>query len=254
MKNFLLSLILSVFGATVLAAVNVPFVPAFCVGMGLNVVTSFVPAVRNVAALRLFTAPGGVGVAFQFNLTYIPEFLFYNHAGAQLTQLRVETQEDGVLLDLPAAGLTAMNGFQKIGAQVTNDCFLRLADGHIPGRNVTISGITAAVGAINIFGCSDNIGVAPMKSYTAQILALQPTKFTKFSALVIPTMATATDYVQVKFSDGHSQRFEIEDLQTLSSFYNQVQGIILNNTMSYIQEAEFVCAAATPVYVLNVKI
>lgn len=199
-----------------------------------------------------FTAPGGVGTPFTFNMTYLPEFLSYNHGGNQLTSLRVETQEDGVLHDWTAAGLNAMNGFMKVGAQTANDVMLRIADGEIRPKNVTISGVTSAVGAVPFYVCSDNVGIVPFKSSNAAILALNPTKFEKFTALFIPTMATGTDYAEVTFDDGHVQRFEIEDLRRLSSQYQQVEGIILNNVNGYIKQAVVRCAAATPAYILSV--
>lgn len=201
--------------------------------------------------MLIFTAPGGVGTAFTFNMTYLPEFIRYV-AATQLTSLRVETQEDGVLHDWTAAGLNAMNGFMKVGAQAANSFQFRLADGELRPKNVTISGVTAAAGAIPFYVCSDNKGTVPFKSSNAAILALNPTLFEKFTALFIPTMATGTDYAEITFDDGHTQRFEIEDLTSLASVYQQVEGIIINNVNGYIKKAVIRCAAATPAYILSV--
>jgi len=221
--------------------------------LGIFAVNQFIPETHGISyALLIFTAPGGVGTPFTFNMTYLPEFLSYNHGGNQLTALRVETQEDGVLHDWTLAGLNAMNGFMKVGTQTANDVNLRLADGEIRGKNVTISGVTSAVGAVGIFVCSDNIGTVPFKSSNANILSLNPTTFEKFTALFVPTMATATDYAEVTFSDGHTQRFEMEDLRRLSSAYQQVEGIIINNVNGYIKKAIVRTAAATPAYILSV--
>lgn len=223
------------------------------VAVSIMTINAIVPHAEGISyALLIFTAPGGVGTPFTFNMTYLPEFLSFNHGGNQLTSLRVETQEDGVLHDWTLAGLNAMNGFMKPGTQTANDVNLRLADGEIRGKNVTISGVTSAVGAIGIYVCSDNIGTVPFKSSNANILALNPTTFEKFTALFVPTMATATDYAEVTFSDGHTQRFEMEDLRRLSSAYQQVEGIIVNNVNGYIKKAIIRCAAATPAYILSV--
>lgn len=200
------------------------------------------------------TAAGGIGVAFSWNMTYVPEFIFYNHAGAQLTSMRVSTQEDGVIADFTGAMLTAVTGFMKMGAVTANDISVRLADGNIKGKNVTISGVTSAVGAISFFGCGDNKGTSLFKWSQAAILAGNATEFKKFTAIWAPTMATATDYADVSFADGHQERFEIEDLQHLSSQYQEVQGIILNNVDGTIQKAVFRCAAATPAYILSVLV
>lgn len=205
-------------------------------------------------ALLIFTAPGGIGTPFAFNMTYLPEFLTFNHGGNQLTSLRVETQEDGVLHDWTAAGLNAMNGFMKVGTQTANDVFLRLADGELRPKNVTISGVTSAAGAIGFYVASDNKGTAAFKSSNAAILALNPTLFEKFTALFIPAMATATDYAEITFDDGHVQRFEMEDLRRLSSQYQQVEGIIINNVDGYMKRVLVRCAAQTPAYILAVHI
>jgi len=136
--------------------------------------------------MLIFTAPGGVATPFSFNMTYLPEFLHYNPAAAPLTSLRVETQEDGVLDDWTAAGIAAQNAFMFVGAVTANDVILRLADGELRPKNVTISGVTSAAGAINFYVASDNKGTAAFKSSNAAILALNPTTFEKFTALFIP--------------------------------------------------------------------
>lgn len=202
--------------------------------------------------MLIFTAPGGVGTPFTFNTTYLPEFLTFNHGGNQLTSLRVETQEDGVLHDWTTAGLNAMNGFMKVGAMTANDVQLRLSDGELRPKNVTISGVTSAVGAVSMYVASDNVGTVPFKSSNAAILALNPTLFEKFTALFIPTMATATDYAEITYDDGHVQRWEMEDIRRASSAFQQVEGIIINNVNGYIKKAVVRCAAATPAYILSV--
>ena len=220
---------------------------------GIFTVQQFFPEVDNITyGLLIFTAPGGVGTPFTWNMTYLPEFLSFNHGGNQLTSLRIETQEDGVLHDWTLAGLNAMNGFMKVGTQTANDVNLRIADGEIRPKNVTISGVTSAVGAVSFYVCSDNLGIVPFKSSNANVLALNPTVFEKFTALFLPTMATVTDYAEVTFNDGHTQRFEMEDLRRLSSAYQQVEGIIINNVNGYIKKAIIRTAAATPAYILSV--
>lgn len=200
--------------------------------------------------MLLYTSPA-VAATYQFNLTFIPEFLTWNDAGAPITLLRVETQEDGVLTDLNAAGLAAVNGYMKPGAQAANQMHVRLADGHIAGKNVTVTVTIAAAAAVAFFGSSDNIGVSAFQYKNAAILALNPTTFEKFTAIFTPAMAAATDRVEVEFLDGHQQTFAVADLIAISSMYQEVQAIILNNVLSYIKKATYVCAAATPAYVLS---
>lgn len=220
----------------------------------VQVATGAIPLIDPgvIGGMLIFTAPGGIATPFAFNMTYLPEFLTFNHGGNQLTSLRVETQEDGVLHDWTAAGLNAMNGFMKIGALTANDIQLRLADGELRPKNVTISGVTSAVGAIAFYVASDNKGISAFKSSNAAILALNPTNFEKFTALFIPAMATATDYAEITYDDGHVQRWEMEDLRRASSTYQQVEGIIVNNIDGKIKRAQVRCAAATPCYILSV--
>ncbi len=203
--------------------------------------------------MLLYTSPA-VAATYQFNLTFIPEWLTWNDAGAPITLFRVETQEDGVLIDMNAAALAAMNGFMKLGAQAANQYFIRCADGHIEKKNVTVTVTTAAAAAIAFFGGSDNIGTIPYQVKNAAILALNPTEFMDFTAIFIPTLAAATDRVEVEYKDGHKQTLAVADLTAIAGLFQEVQGVILNNIQSYIHKATIVAAAATPAYILSVKL
>jgi hypothetical protein len=233
--------------------VTLAFFYAISVIATASVFGSLIPA-GVTGAMLIFTAPGGIATPFTFNMTYLPEFLVYNPGANPLTSLRVETQEDGVLHDWNAAAIAAMNGFMKVGTQTANDVNLRLADGELKPKNVTVSGVTSAAGAVNFYASSDNKGTIPFKSSNAAILALNPTTFEKFTALFIPALATLTDYAEIEFSDGHQQRFEMEELRNLSSNYQQVPGVIINNVNGYIKKVVVRTAAATPAYILSVNI
>lgn len=240
---------------TLLAGVlfNVVFGLPVVAGAAISGALSFVPMPGGVTAYSiLFTAPGGIGTAFQANLIGLPQFLTWNDAGNPINFLRVETKEDGVLFDLNAAGLAAVNGFAVLGAQAANQITLRLANGILRNRNVTISGTTSAAGAINFFGASDAYGSYPFKFANAAILALNPTSFQNFTAIFTPTMATATDTATVVYASGHKQIWQIEDIAAVSAFYQEVPAIVINNMNAYIHSVEYVCAAATPAYVMSV--
>ncbi|MEA2065624.1 MAG: hypothetical protein U9O65_00755, partial [Thermotogota bacterium] len=119
-------------------------------------------------------------------MTYLPEFISWNDGGNPINNLRIETKEDGVLHDWSADCIAAMNGWRHTGALAANDVFMRIANGKILERTVTISGQTSAVGAINFFVFSRNMGDIPYQTKTAQVLALQPTEFKDFAALFVP--------------------------------------------------------------------
>jgi len=203
--------------------------------------------------MLLYTSPA-VAATYQFNLSFLPEWLTWNDAAAAITLLRVETQEDGVLIDMNNLSIAAMRGYMMPGAQAANQQFVRIADGHIEGKNVTVTVTTAAAAAIAFFGGSDNIGTIPYTVKNAAILALNPTVFQDFAALFIPTLAAATDRVEIELADGHKQTFAVADLIALSSFYQEVQSICINNVQSYIKKVIVVAAAATPAYIFSYKL
>lgn len=204
-------------------------------------------------SMLIYTAAGGVGTPFAHNMPYLPQFLTWDDGGNPLTSIRIETQEDGVLMSLDAAAIAAIDGYMQFGALAANNILLRLAGGQLK-RNVTISGVTSAVGAITFYAGSDQPGKFAYKVANAEITAGNVTTFDNFTAIFTPTMATATDYAQVTYRNGHRQTFAIEDLTNLSVLFQQVPGIILNNINAYVYRAEYLCAADTPAYVLSVKL
>lgn len=214
---------------------------------------SFIPTPKGIAAFNIFTAPGGAGVPFTWQMNYLPEHLTFNNT-VPLTSLKVETTEDGVLHDWTAAGLVATGNFMVKGTVPAGTLQFRLADGELRPKNVTISGVTSGAGLVPFFISSDRVGKMPIKTKNAQILANNPTTFEKFTALFIPTMATGTDRVEITYRSGLQQTYAMEDLLNLSANFQQVPGVIINNYTSYISKVIVTCAAATPAYVVNVVI
>ena len=200
--------------------------------------------------MLLYTSPA-VAATYQFNLFFIPQFLSWNDAGDPITLLRVETQEDGVLHDYDDDSIAAVNGYRMLGAQAANQVCLQLANGHIGNKNVTVTLTTAAAAAISFFGFSDVVGTVPFKLKNAAILANNPTTFSKFAAVFIPTLAAATDRVEIQYKDGHRDTLAVQDLLSLSSFNQEVAGIIIDNYLQYIHTAQVVAVADTPAYVLS---
>jgi len=202
----------------------------------------------------LFTAPGGVATPFAFNLKGLPQFLTFNNVVA-LTSLRIETQRHGVLHDFLAASIAAINGYMCLGANGTNIVTLRLATGFMPNEDITISGVTSAAGAIGFYGMADNrnTDAVPFQTKSASILASNPTTFDNFTAIFTPAMAVTTDRCEVNYNNGHRDTYNINDLAAMSSYFQQVPGIILNNINANIHTATYTCAAATPAYIMAVK-
>lgn len=260
MKNFVRFLNFAI-GLVFITCVSLAFSVAFNVSPIIFFVgilaLSCIPGIMPVGSLglKVYTAAGGPATAFSFNLNYLPQFITYNPAANPLTSLKI-SMKGTVLHDWNAAHIAAVNGFMFTGALPTNNVVLRVATGHMPNQDVTISGVTSDSGAIDIFVNSDNElpTARPFMSRMAQILALTPTLFQKFTALFIPALAAGTDRVEVLYLNGHRQIWENQEIQAESAIYQQVAGVIINNVNSYIDQAWAVCAAATPSYILSVAI
>jgi len=196
--------------------------------------------------MKNFTAAGGAATAFTYTGTFLPEFLYFNPSTNQLTSLKIEDQGGGIYLDLDTTGINACKNFMTDGV-VTNGVFLRLANGTILGRNITISGVTSASGAVDFFLCGDRMGDLPYRYTKANVLATTLTYFDKFAALFLPSMA-AGDKVYVDFNDGSQQIFEREELNMISGIYQNVVGYIINNVGSYIKRVGVLVASQQLVY------
>jgi hypothetical protein len=207
-----------------------------------------------ITAGLIFTAPGGINTPFTFNMSYLPELIQWNDGGNALVSLRVETQEDGVLHDWTAANIAAMRGLLNVGALPANTQRMYIADGHLPKKNVTISGVTSAAGAIPIFVSSDNLGTVPFKTSLANVLANNDTTFDKFSALFLPNVVTLTDRVQVFYKDGHVQIFDAVELAGWSVMFQDAPAILVNNLQGYIDKVVVTSALGGLAYVMSVKL
>ena len=205
--------------------------------------------------MLVFTS-AAAATAQQFQLNYLPQFLIYDAAANPLTNLRVEDQQWGVLLDVAAAGLAEISRYMRFGVAASTVTMFRLANGHIAGRNITITVTQAAAAAIAYHTSSDNRGTHAFKYQTAALLAGQPHIFTDFTALFMPGLA-AGDTVHVTYRNGHKQLFAPAELLELAALY-QTSGaatnFILNNIDSYIREAIVTQAIAGAAYVSKVHV
>jgi hypothetical protein len=205
----------------------------------------------------VFTSPAAAGTYF-FDLKYIPQFLIYDAAAAPLTNLRVQEQSDGVLLDLPLAGIAQVRAFKRFGLVASTVTMFRLANGHIPNKNVTVTLVQPGAVAIPFYTSSDRAGSIAFKYTTAALLAGQPTVFKDFSGLFLPGLAAA-DTVLIKFRSGFSQLFNGAELLELTARYQNSQlatGFIVNNVDAYMHEVEVTQAIAGAAYLMsfNVKL
>lgn len=205
-------------------------------------------------AVLIGTAAGGVGTPFLFQLDYLPEFIYWNDAAAPINQLIIETTEDGVNIDATAACIAAMRGYMYTGAQTANDQVVTCASGKIEGKRVTIRGTTSAVGAINFFASSDNLGGVAFKVKNLNVLANNPVEVSNFAALFLPNVVTLTDRVEVLYSDGLQQTYDAAELSALSAHNMQVPRVMLNNINSVIRKATINSVLGGAAYVLSYDI
>jgi len=206
-----------------------------------------------VYGMLVATSPAAIG-AWQFNLNYIPAFFIWDPAAAPLTNLRIEEQHDGVLCDLPAAGILQVRQFMRKGLVASTVQMIRLANGHLSGKNVTITATIAAAAAVPFQASSDGPGSVAFQYSVSALLAGQPTPYDNFTALFVPGLA-AGDTVLVEFDNGHTQLFNQVELLELTAQYQNNQlvgGFILNNTDSYIKKAVVTEAIAGAAYVMKV--
>lgn len=202
-------------------------------------------------AVLIGTAAGGIGVPFNFNLTWLPEYIHWNDAGNPINNMVIETTEDGVLHDWLAAAIAAMNGYGNVGALAANNVKMLVADGELKNKTVTIRGTTSAVGAINFFAGYDNQGVVPFKTANLNVLANNPTVVTNFFALFLPNLVTVTDRVEVTYDDGSQVTFDAAELAARSVEFQDAPAIILNNIDRRIIKAQIVSALGGAAYVFS---
>ena len=205
--------------------------------------------------MLVFTS-AAAATAQQFQLNYIPQFLIYDAAANPLTNLRVEDQELGVLLDLPAAGIAEVRRFMRLGVVASTVTMFRVANGHIANRNVTVTVTQAEAAAVAYYTSSDSPGNAAFKYQTAALLAGQPHIFKDFTALFLPGLAVG-DTVHITFDNGHRQLFNREELLELSALYQNsgaATGFMVNNINSYIKEAIVTQAGAGAAYVYKINL
>ena len=201
----------------------------------------------------IWTSPAAIGAA-QFNLNYVPQFLIWDAAANPLTNLRVEEASQGVILDLPAAAILQIRDYMRFGLVASTVTKIRLANGEVKNKNITITATIAAAAAVPVQACSDCPGTHLFKYTTAALLAGQPTHFKDFTALFLPGLAPG-DTVQIYFRNGHVQLFnEVELLEFTALWQNNqlATGFQVNNINSYMKEAIVTQAILGAAYVQSV--
>jgi len=197
--------------------------------------------------MQIGTLTTGATVVTTIVLNYLPQYLYYI-AGTQLTGIKVTVAGDGVLLDLNAAGLNAINGIRRKGA-TANDNLIPLADGFVPNKVTELSFTNSAAQTPAVYGYSMKKGLAYIVTRRQTVLASSGQKIENFAYLGFSTIA-AGDELNVTFRDGHIQKFlAAEILSWLSLNQNGVGSYAIDNLEGMIRWVHWIPAADAVAYI-----
>ena len=192
----------------------------------------------------------GVGVSTTIQLTYLPQYLGF-FIGTTPTSIRVNVLGDGVVMDLDAAGIDQLNGFETSGLQATQ-FLLPLADGLVKGKNVEITIVNADAAGFNIFGWSK----LPARNYfiyqRQTILANSGVDFSNFALLAI-TAPGATDIFNLTYRSGTVEsNATLNEIQfDVSYFQNNVGVFLINNLDQILRTVNIIPAANRIAYLMK---
>jgi len=200
--------------------------------------------------MKIGTTGAVISTAYTFNLTFVPQYLFFATATAP-SNLRVSVFGDGVITDLDAAGVLFVQGL-RLNGRVTNGYMIPLADGLIKGKNCEIVYTTGAATAVDLYGISLQNGENYVQCIRQTVLANSGSTITKFAALGLGNSATA-DIINITFSDGLNQKVQFEELKaTLSIYCNDVNNMIgIDNIDAQIQSVQFTPAVTQVIHLVK---
>jgi hypothetical protein len=197
--------------------------------------------------MKVGTLTTGDTVVSTFDLQYVPQYLYYI-AATQLTGIKVTIQDDGVLLDLDATGLSALSGIRRYG-RVTNDYLIPLADGQINNKLVEIVCTNSAAQTPDLYAFSMQKGLVYIATRRQKVLASSGVTLRQFGHLGFSTVAD-TDEVTIRFVDGHVQKMlgaELKAWYTLMS--NETDSYVIDNLNGLIDYINVIPAADRTLYV-----
>lgn len=203
--------------------------------------------------MKIGTTGAVAATAYPFNLTFLPQYLFFVAAAAP-TALKVSIFGDGVITDLDAAGVLAVQGI-RLNGRVTNGYLIPLANGLIKNKNVEIIYTTGGAVAIDLYGISLKNGNAYIQCLRQTALANSGVTIDKFAFLGLGNGATG-DIININYSDGLSQKVAFEELKaTLALYCNDVNNMIgIDNVDAEISSVSFVPAATQIIHLVKYAI
>lgn len=199
--------------------------------------------------MNIGTLTTGAGVVTTINLNYLPAYIYYV-AATQLTGIKVTVAGDGVILDLDAGGLSAIEHIRRIGS-TANDALIPLADGLVPNKVVELVFTNSAAQTPVVSAMSMKKGLAYIVTRRQTVLAASGVKFENFAYIGFSTIG-ATDELNVEFRDGHLQKFVAADvLAWLSLTQNGVGNYAIDNLEGMIKYIHWIPTANAVAYVMK---
>ena len=194
------------------------------------------------------TMTTGAAVVTTFNLTYVPQYIHFV-AATQITGLKVTVLGDGVIMDLDAAGLSALYNIRQYG-QVTNGFTVPIADGLIPGKNVEITATNSAAQTPILYAISLQKGSAYIQCLRQTALANSGVVLEKFAYLAIPAIAAA-DVLNITYVDGLVTQVAHAELAAIGNLYQSGSLAIIDNVEGMIDMVQLTPAANRTVYLVR---
>lgn len=194
------------------------------------------------------TMTTGAAVSSTFNLTFVPQYIYYV-AATQISSLKVTVLGDGVVTDLDDTGLSALYNIRQFG-QVTNGYMIPVADGLIPGKNVEITAVNSAAQTPTLYAIALQKGQAYIQCLRQTALANSGIVLEKFAYLAIPAIAAADD-LNITYVDGLVQKVTNAELPAIAALYQSASLNIIDNVEGFINTFQYTPAANRTVYVVR---
>jgi len=193
-------------------------------------------------------------VVTRIPLNWCPESIFYT-AATQLTSLRVDSIDNGTIINLDGTGLTSFGVAGHVD-RVTNSYLIPIANGKINSKKIELVFTNSAAQTPTIF--APTTGLAPpgaemfIQAVQQQALAASGLSLIDFSRAYFPG-AAAADVFEITFQDGLTYRTTREELQAILAVFNSVANgaadYMIDNTAGLIKLVQFTPAATQTIYV-----
>ena len=188
------------------------------------------------------------GTTDTLKLTFLPQSLLM--VGGTVSGLKVTVYGDGVICDLDADGVNALNGLRKV-ALLNGSKTIAMADGLVKGKNVEIV-ITESGGTedVEVYGEASGEGQAYVQSIRQAIFANSGNDFERFAFLAIPT-GGESDVINVTMVDGLVHQVTTTELENMI-LENQVNPVIgVDNFDALVDKVSIIPGADRTAYVVR---